>query len=94
MGNTTIKMSNRAKPAPKWFRKTKTAVLIITTAANAMIASWGLDDQLFVTRLQLWCTIGVTALMAALEAILANGEEYVNTENEENAKPNKDSAGV
>ena len=73
---TTISTSNVSRPAPRWFRKTKKAVYILTVAANSMIASWGLPDQLLVTRLQLWCTVGIVAIMEALEAILANGEDY------------------
>jgi hypothetical protein len=76
-------MSNSSKPAPRWFRKTKKAVLILTVAANAMIASWGLQDQLFAARLQLWCTVGIVAILEALEAVLANGEEYVQTKEDE-----------
>jgi hypothetical protein len=83
MGQTTIRMSNSSKPAPRWFRKTKKAVLILTVAANAMIASWGLQDQLFAARLQLWCTVGIVAILEALEAVLANGEEYVQTKEDE-----------
>ena len=41
-----------------------------------MVASWGLPDQLLVARIQLWCTVGIGAIMEALEAILANGEDY------------------
>jgi SOS-response transcriptional repressor LexA len=76
MGQTTISTKNRTRPAPKWFRKTKKAIYILTVAANSMVASWGLTDQLLVTRIQLWCTVGIVAIMEALEAILANGEEY------------------
>lgn len=86
MGQTTIKVSNVHKPAPKWFRKSKKAVLTLTVAANVMIGSWGLPDPLLVARLQLWCTVGVIAILESLEALLANGEEYApaseNTTNE------------
>lgn len=73
-------VQNISKPAPRWFRKTKKATMILVVAANTMIASWGLADQLFVTRLQLWCTIGIAALLEALESLLSNGEEYVKPE--------------
>lgn len=76
MPQTTIKLSNHARPAPRWFRKLKKAVLILVVAANAMIGSWGLQDALLVARLQLWCTLGIGAILEALEAVLANGEEY------------------
>lgn len=83
-----VSLNNISKPAPRWFRKGKKAVLIIVVAANAMIASWGLEDQLLAARLQLWCTIGFGALAEALESLLANGEEYVSTkESGEDNKP-------
>lgn len=82
MAQTSIKLSNSKKPAPRWFRKTKKAVLILTVAANVMIGSWGLTDQLLVARLQLWCTVGIMAILEALEAVLANGEEYAAAETE------------
>lgn len=77
MAKTTISLKdNYKKPAPKWFRKVKKAVMILTVAANVMIGSWGLKDPLLVARLQLWCTVGIIAILEALEAVLANGEEY------------------
>jgi hypothetical protein len=76
----SFSFKNASRPAPKWFRKTKRAVMILLVAANAMIASWGLENQLLVTRLQLWCTTGAIAILEALELILANGEEYIETE--------------
>jgi hypothetical protein len=72
---TSISRSNIHKPAPVWFRKIKKAAYILTVAANSMIASWGLPDQLLVTRLQLWCTIGIVAILEAAEAVLADGED-------------------
>lgn len=79
MGKTTISLDNHSKPAPKWFRRFKKAVLTLTVAANAMIGSWGLEDPLLVARLQLWCTVGIIGILESMEALLANGEEY--TEN-------------
>lgn len=61
--------------APRWFRRFKKAVLTLTLAANGMIASWGLPDQLTTTRWQLWCTIGIGALMEAIEALLKDDPE-------------------
>ena len=80
MPETTVKISNITKPAPKWFRKLKKAIGILTLAANVMIQSWGLPDPLLVAKIQLWCTIGIGAILEALEALLANGEEYTKTE--------------
>ena len=72
---------NLSKPAPKWFKKLKKAILILVIAANVMIASWGLTDQLLIARLQLWCTVGVGAILEALEAILIDDEDYAESEN-------------
>lgn len=71
----TLSVNNINKPAPKWFRKIKKAVLILTVAANAMIASWGFDNELLTTRLQLWCTIGVVALLEAFEVLLKDEDD-------------------
>lgn len=83
MADTTISTKNVSKPAPKWFRKTKKAVMILVLAANVMIASWGLTDQLLVARLQLWCTVGIQAILEALDAMLANGEDYTSNQTKE-----------
>lgn len=85
MGQTTISLANAKKPAPRWFRKLKKFILTLTVAANVMIGSWGLKDPLLVARLQLWCTVGIIALLEAIEALLANGEEYATTEKTDNA---------
>lgn len=82
MAKTTLSLSNITKPAPKAFRKWKKAILILIAAANVMIASWGLTDELLVAHLQLWCTVGIGALMEALETLLANGEEYTQVADE------------
>lgn len=65
-----LSIDNIGKQAPRWFRRAKKAILIITMAANAMIASWGFEDQLLTARLQLWCTMGIGALLEAIEALL------------------------
>ena len=83
MGQTTVSIKNVGRPAPRWFRKAKKATMILAVAANLMIAGWGLPDQLLVTRIQLWCTIGVIALLEALEVLLANGEDYAPTKEQE-----------
>ncbi len=66
----TLSVNNIGHPAPRWFVRSKKATLIITMAANAMIASWGFADALLTARLQLWCTIGIGALLEAIEALL------------------------
>jgi hypothetical protein len=65
----TFSIQNINKQAPKGFRRVKKAILILTLAANAMIASYGFPD-IITTRIQLWCTIGIGALLEAIEALL------------------------
>lgn len=77
MPNTTVSVNNVNKPAPKWFRRLKKALGILTVAANVMISSWGFQDVVLTTKLQLWCTVGIGAILEALEALLANGDDYV-----------------
>lgn len=74
MGN--IALNNGSKPAPKWFRKLKKAIGILVLAANVMVAQWPSADEHLKTQIQLWCTIGIGAILEALEALLANGEVY------------------
>jgi hypothetical protein len=71
---TTVSFKNIGHQAPRWFRRTKKAILIMTMAANGMIASYGFTDQLLTARLQLWCTIGIGALLEAVEALLKDDE--------------------
>jgi hypothetical protein len=74
---TTFKLSNGGKTAPRWFRKAKGAIEILTVAANVMIASWGFSDPLLTTRLQLWCTVGIFSILKAAEFVLADEELVV-----------------
>ncbi len=80
MTTTTVSLSNSSKPAPKWFRKLKKAISVLTLAANVMVQSWGLPDPFLVAKIQLWCTVGIGAVLESLETILANGEDYVSNE--------------
>jgi hypothetical protein len=88
MAGTTVKLSNSNKPAPKWFRKLRKAIGILTLSANVMIAGWGFTDELATARLQLWCTVGIGAIMEALGALLANGDDYVSNTEENNDNEN------
>lgn len=76
MAHTTLSLDNTNKPAPRWFRRLKKAFGILTIAANVMVAQWPTGDEMLKLRLQLWLTIGIGAILEALEALLANGEEY------------------
>lgn len=80
MANVSLGLSNANKPAPKWFRKMKKAIGILTIAANTMIASWNSGDEMLKTKLQLWCTVGIGAILEALETMLANGDDYVSNQ--------------
>ncbi|THU34233.1 hypothetical protein FAM09_24760 [Niastella caeni] len=71
----TLSLNNAKHPAPKWFRKTKKAIQILTVAANVMVAQWGFQDQLLTTKLQLWCTIGIAAVLDAFETLLKDDGE-------------------
>lgn len=78
---TTINPKNFKKPAPRWFRKLKKVIGILTIGANVLVQKLGLSDPLLIANIQLWCTIGIGTILEAFEVILANGEEYVNTDN-------------
>jgi len=98
MPGTTLSTDNLNKPAPRWFRRLKKAVLILTVAANVMIGSWGIKDALLVARLQLWCTVGIVAILEAFEALLANGDDYTSNskfiaDEAEAIKQNRNSVG-
>lgn len=71
----TLSFKNAKHPAPRWFRKTKKAIQILTVAANVMVAQWGFPDQLLTTKLQLWCTIGIAAILDAFETLLKDDDE-------------------
>jgi hypothetical protein len=70
-----LSINNFGKRPPRWFRRLKKAILILTLAANGMIASYGFEDQLLTARLQLWCTMGVAAILEAFEALLKDDGE-------------------
>jgi hypothetical protein len=74
MAGTTIKLSNGSKPAPRWFRKTKRALTILADTAVIMMLSMGFAENSFI---MLWCRVGLSGVLMALETILANGEDYV-----------------
>lgn len=82
MGQVSISTNNINKPAPKWFRKAKKAIGILTVAANAMVSSIQTVDEQTKVTMQLWFTIGIGALLEAGEALLANGDDYVSNQAE------------
>lgn len=73
MGQTTLSTQNAAKPAPKWFRKLKTATgYIVDGVLTFMLATGHTENSVTMLALR----IGYGRLMSALEALLANGEDY------------------
>ena len=74
MAETTLSIKNTKKPAPKWFRKTKTATGYLIDGAIIIMLASGMKDNSFIMLL---CRVGYSRLMAALDALLANGDEYV-----------------
>jgi hypothetical protein len=60
------------KPAPKWFRKTKKAVSILSDSACVMLLAMGQAENSLVI---LWCRVGISALMNALEAVLVEDDD-------------------
>lgn len=71
----TLSLNNAKHPAPRWFRKVKKSVLILTLAANGMVASYGFPDKTLTARLQLWCTMGIGAILEAVETCLKDDGE-------------------
>lgn len=86
MGQTTIKVSNYTKPAPKWWRKLDDAVLfIIIPITTLVLQGWGFSptQQKNVDRANLIVAVALPIFMKGMGKILANGEEYTNSENHE-----------
>lgn len=73
MAQVTISPNNVNKPAPRWFRKLKRATTILSDTAVVMLLSMGYTDNSLII---LWCRVGLSGILTALEAILANGEDY------------------
>jgi hypothetical protein len=80
MPQTTFKLSNAGKPAPRWFRKLKKGVcMILIPAAVGSLQSFGVDS-LTSTKIQAFLGIGIIAIFEFLETMLSNGEDYISTE--------------
>jgi hypothetical protein len=77
MAELTAKISNVNKPAPKWFRKLKTASGYLVDGAIVMLLAMGHQDSSF---LMLMLRIGYARVMSAAEAVLANGDDYVSNQ--------------
>jgi hypothetical protein len=73
MPQSTI-LENMHKPAPRWFRKLKRATTVLCDTAVVMLLATGHQEN---SLIMLWCRVGVSGLLTALETFLANGEDYV-----------------
>lgn len=73
MAQTTFSADNTGKPAPKWFRKLKKALTILSDTAVVMLLSMGHAENSFI---MLWCRVGLSGILESCEAMLANGEVY------------------
>ena len=76
MANTTVSVNNANKPAPKWFRKSKKALSILSDTTVVILLAMGHSES---SLLMLILRIGLSGALEALETMLANGEVYVNT---------------
>lgn len=76
MPQTTISPDNVHKPAPRWFRKLKRAVTVLSDTAVIMLLATGHEQN---SIIMLWCRVGISGVLTALETLLANGEDYVFT---------------
>lgn len=73
MGQITASINNANKPAPKWFRKTKRALTMLSDSAIVMLLARGYTENSVV---MLWIRVGLSGVLNTLEVVLANGEEY------------------
>jgi hypothetical protein len=77
MANTTIDLNNSNKPAPRWFRKLKKALTLLSDTAIVMLLAQGYTEN---SLTMLWLRVGLSGILQTLEIVLANGEEYSKTE--------------
>lgn len=84
MSQTTLKLANSSKPAPRWFRKTKKALTILADTAVIILLAMGFKEN---SLLMLMCRVGLSGLLTALETLLANGEDYTEATAETDTKP-------
>lgn len=81
MGNTTFNYKNAQKPAPRWWRKLEDGLLMILIPATVGILTgikW--KDPEAAARWTLYINTGLVAVIKFVGRMLANGEEYVQSE--------------
>ncbi len=76
MAEISVAVSNANKPAPRWFRKLKRALTMLSDSAIVMLLAMGYTDNSIV---MLWLRVGLSGILNTLEVVLANGEEYSKT---------------
>lgn len=77
MADTTLKISNAGKPAPRWFRKFKKIFVNTENAALVLLLYKFPADGIVIAAIK----IGSSWLLENMETILANGENYTSSEN-------------
>ena len=81
MGKTSININNASKPAPKWYRKTRRVLALLSGPSFfAVFVIFDLSEKAI-------ADIGVfiswlPTLLEILNVLLANGEEYVSIDGE------------
>jgi len=75
MAQTTFSTDNTGKPAPKWFRKLKKALTILSDTTAIILLALGYAEN---SLIMLMCRIGLSGVLESCEALLANGEVYAN----------------
>lgn len=76
MAEITASLDNANKPAPKWFRKLKRALTMLSDTAIVMLLAMGYTEN---SLIMLWLRVGLSGILNTLEVVLANGEEYTKT---------------
>lgn len=68
----TLSTDNIGKLAPRWFRRTKRAVTVLSDTAIIMLLAMGYKDDSFV---MLCLRVGVSGVLNSIEMLLADETE-------------------
>jgi len=64
------------RPAPKWWRNTERALLLVLIPSSVMmIQSWKFNNELMATRITLMISVGVTAIVKAIGMMLVDTDD-------------------
>lgn len=73
---TIISSTGASRPAPKWWRNTERALLIVLIPATiSIIQTWGFEDDAKVMRLLLMINIGLVAVIKAIGMFLVDTDD-------------------